>query len=523
MKRVVFSLLWLVSSTFFGIEWLSLEDKGMSYWLETESGAFTLLSPPTNYLYFEGKLYPPTSLFLAISGEEVSPLSFFSPGITQTVSWQKTNHILWGRFLWKGIVYTPAIFLTNRETRSFFLLAIHLSNTTSEAREVGFRFLLDTTFEENTSSPLFWFENGTPISTEREISLNQYGNYLVSSNATSGLFLLPAYNGFSPRAVYLANYHRLRTAGPSISIEPNSPFVYGIQGKRDGAIVVEYRYRLRGKESLEGGIILSREPLQALQWNNSLFETLFSAPASPPSHATPSRTNRNSLPSSSGITTNLVILTNTLPIIKGDSNYLLLQQALLEKLENLIATLSNLTRQSSPDPVSPPAITQSRTSSTPFSSSSPTWFPESDPFAKNSLPPSSQTPPQKLSPPTPQNTLDEAQKTLPVSPSAVSVIFVTNIVTNYVTVSNSLVSPSPLSVSYEEQIQKLQKHLQEIESTQRAQNTSSPKLALIEKRLELLNWLLEKSQSITLSAEDIARMNTELDALLQSLGGGSSP
>ncbi|MFN4216046.1 MAG: hypothetical protein ACK4HQ_01390, partial [Brevinematales bacterium] len=309
----------------FGKEWLSLEGKNASFWLETESGAFSLIAPKTNFLYFEGKDYPPTSFFIAIYEEEVQPLVPTPLGLSQKIAWQKHNHTLFSRFQWREIIYTPTIFLTNNGTQSFFLLAMHVSNTSLTAREIGFRFLLDTTLEENTSNPLFWFENGATVSSEIEISLNQYGQYIMSGNGKTGLFLLPMYNGFSPRSVYLANYHRLKTSLATVKIEPQANFVYGWQGKRDGAMMVEYRYRLRGGESLEGGIVLSTEPILPLQWNTTLFDFLTS-------FSSPSITilSNQSIPQQpTHLRTNVIVLTNTISITKGDTNYLALQKALI--------------------------------------------------------------------------------------------------------------------------------------------------------------------------------------------------
>lgn len=530
MKALYRLLFWLLLIPAFGVEWLSLEGQSASFWLETESGGFSLVAPKTNFLYFEGKDYPPTSFFIALYEGEVQPLAPTSLELSQKVPWKKTNHILFSRFQWKEILYTPAIFLTNNGPKSFFLLAIHVSNTSTNAREIGFRFLLDTTLQENTSNPLFWFENGATVSSEMEISLNQYGQYLASGNGKTGLFLLPMYNGFSPRSVYLANYHRLKTSLATVTIEPQANFVYGWQGKRDGAMMVEYRYRLRGGESLEGGIILSTEPPSPVQWNTTLFDFL----TPPSSVATPSNQPTSQKPALTK--TNVIVLTNTISITRGDTNYLALQQALIERLENLIAAITNLSPQPGGSVSFPQTNTPSR--NMPSSSSSFSWFPSDDPFGeKPSLPqkksqqntPTTPSPVPTLSPSTstsPPITPQPKEEPLTVIPSATpslpSTVFITNIITNYVTISNAQTSSSLLS-TYEEQIQRLQKQLIDIESRQQGSTSSSGKLAIIEKRLELLNWLLEKNQQVNLSAEDIAAMNAELDSLLQALQRGSTP
>lgn len=524
MKALYRLLLWLLLIPVFGLEWLSLEGKSASFWLETESGGFSLVAPKTNFLYFEGKDYPPTSFFIALYEGEVQALAPTSLELSQKVPWKKTNHILFSRFQWKEILYTPAIFLTNNGPKSFFLLAIHVSNTSTNAREIGFRFLLDTTLQENTSNPLFWFENGASVSSEMEISLNQYGQYLASGNSKTGLFLLPMYNGFSPRSVYLANYHRLKTSPATVTIEPQANFVYGWQGKRDGAMMVEYRYRLRGGESLEGGIILSTEPPSPVQWNTTLFDFL-----TPPfSIATPSNQPTSQKPAPAK--TNVIVLTNTISITRGDTNYLALQQALIERLENLIAALTNLNTQ--PGGTTPFSPTNTPSVNRP-SSTLPSWFPSDDPFGEKpsspqkkgsqNIPATPPSPSTNTSPPITPQPKEEPLAVIPsATPSLPPTVFITNIITNYVTVSNAQTSSSLLS-SYEEQIQRLQKQLIDIESKHQGSVSSSGKLAIIEKRLELLNWLLEKNQQVNLSAEDIAAMNAELDSLLQGLQRGSAP
>ncbi|MFN4216638.1 MAG: hypothetical protein ACK4HQ_04485, partial [Brevinematales bacterium] len=128
----------------------------------------------------------------------------------------------------------------------------------------------------------------------------------------------------------------------------------------------------------------------------------------------------------------------------------------------------------------------------------------------------------------PTHTIQTKEEPISLSPmqpsgsSLPSTVFITNIITNYVTISNAQLVSSQLS-TYEEQIQKLQKQLIDIETRQQGLTTSSNKLSLIEKRLELLNWLLEKNQQINLSAEEIATMNAELDTLLQALEKGTAP
>jgi len=535
MKRWVV-VFFCLSAPLFGLDWVSLDGGVWTFLLETESGTFTLVGRSTNYLYSEGKTYPATSFFVGYQNGDRFPLGPGDRSLGQQKPWQRTNHILWSRFLRQGVIYTPAIFLTNRGGTPFLVLATLVSNTTSEAQDIGFAALLDTTLEENSARPLFWFENGASVSNETEITINQYGQYIMSGDGKSGLFLIPYYNGFSPRAIYLANYHRLKTAGATVTIEPGAGFVYGLQGKRDGAIMVEYRYRLRGGESVEGGIVIATQPIAPLQWNATLFDFLLplrettpvaSSPQPQPASSPSPEKPRSSL-------TNMVYLTNTIVVTRGDTNYLALQEALIERLESLIRAATNLSLASSSNRV---VVAEK-----PSFSSTASWFPSEDPFEQERNQASSAVmSPRVASNPAPTNTgvrvsppepeyvpQPVAVKESPVTNTVLSpaLVFVTNTVTNYVTLTNDQAMASvnsALIASYENQIQQLQKQLLEIESQKSARQKTSGKLVLIDRRLELLNWLLEKSTQVNLSAEDIARMNAEIDTLLRSLSSEATP
>ncbi|URA10969.1 hypothetical protein [Thermospira aquatica] len=536
MKRILL-LLFCITSSFFSIEWMPFEGKNWRFSLDGDSGGFVFFSSKTNYLYYESDTATPTSGILVLYEGSATPFSPFSPFLSWNIRWQKTNHVIFGRATWESIVYTSACFLTNNGQQMFVILATHISNTSSEAKEVGFRYLLDTTLEENGTGPLFVFENGAPVMNEMEISLNQYGKYILSGQK-SGIYLLPAYNGFSPRAIYLANYHRLKTSEVNVRIEPSAHFTYDTRGKRDGAILVDYRYRLRPGETIEGGIVLSLEPLPLLQWNTSLFDFLPQP-----------QEKKKIIPSTSSNTkafswwpffkqkTNVVYITNTIEVIPGDENYLALQQSFIDRLEKILFLMTNQSPALSSNVASSLSKSPDPGTHEGFSSPQASWLPSDDPFGRfsDSLPKS--RPFQTNQMPTlipfaekqesPSTPLPSVQPSENFSQPRESTVFITNVITNYITLTNventnveraqgyriqEETEKNQLKM-YEEKIQQLQRQLFEKETTQSAQK----KLLLIEKRLELLNWLLERSSKVNLSAEDIAAMNAELDLLLKSL------
>lgn len=542
MRMVCVLLMFCFMGVGFSLEWLSLEGNLFSFLLETKSGHFSLISSRTNYLYYEGKGYPPTSLIQIFHDNEWKEVGLYS-GLLWEKPWMKTNSLLYGRVRWGEIVYSFGFFLTNRGSGlPFVVAACHISNASSEATEVGFRYLLDTTLGEDGFSSLFWFENGASMNTETAIFVNIYGNYVVSGDEKKGFFIQPAYNGLSPRAIYLANYHRLKTAERDIRIEPGADFVYGMPGRRDGAVLVEYRYRLRPGESLEGGVVMGLEGFASLRWNQTLFDFSFDSPST---HMllVPQETNQkipSRRPSSS--LTNIVYLTNTISVSSGDMQYLLLQKALVEKLEQLFHMLTN---SSSITSFSYAENTNTMSGKGVVSSTrkQPGWFPNEDPFlsrrgtqvvtnisAKNVGSTSSDgTVPQS----TKTASMPEGSSPLELSSSSVSgkpeerspvVFFVTNVITNYVTVADDRTksqAADALVKSYEERLQILQKQLLELEKYTTVRETTSARLYLIEKRLELLNWLLERSAQVSLKAEDIVRMNEEIEILLRDIGGAS--
>jgi len=514
--------LFLLASLGFSLEWKELSSPSFIFRLDSDTSHFTLYNKGTNYLYRENSDYPPTSYPLILvdsTWEEASPTSFT---LRWEKPWRQTNHILWSQCRSQSVLYTMGFFLTNQANgQPFIIAAMKLSNTSTEAVETGFRYLLDTTLQEELSSPLFWFENQSPVQREIEISINQYGDYILSgvvSPQPQGLFVQAAYNGFSPSVIYLANYHRLKNSTTTTRIESSSDFSYSSQNKRDGAILIEYRYRLRPNETIEGGIVLSLHPMTPLRWNASLFDFLVTTNV--PTNQTIEKSPTNLFPSSPTTNkatsqTNTFYLTNTITISKGNEDYLALQRELINRLENLINQLTNTRKDTAPSP--------QKLASSP---SQILWLPTEDPFATAS-PPSPKSKPQLTTPsppqpqPSPSSPISPTNETPSTFPQAPSIVFVTNIITNFITIPNTssdtTSNNNALVQAYEQQIHSLQKELLNLQSQHSTADSKNTQLQLIDKRLELLNWLIQRSSQVNLSAEELRQMNKEIDILLQSL------